>query len=468
MGDDEEQSVIHKHYSIPRLNPPDKFDFNDPGQWSRWKARWGRYREASRLCEQEDKEQINTLVYTLGPQAEDVILARNITEDTHDNLIKAFDDYFGVRTNTIAERAKFNRLVQGEDGMDVFINKLYRQAEYCDYKALREELIRDRLVVGVMDDTLSSQLQAVTDLTLAAAVTMCRQFESAKQAQSVVRPSSSSSAKSSEVDSVESNGKIRRNQKFNRAKTTQSYTATGTRDRDNIPQRCHRCGRGPHQKSNCPALNSVCNHCRKHGHWKVMCRLLSKVHEVHEADESDSDTQFLGEVKQHSRPTNNQSWSVRLYITFNNNDEIVKEFKLDTGAEVSICGVDSYSGDYHKLFKPDKKLVGPGNTVLPVLGFVNAKLRVSDKSIVEKVYVVDNQVANLLSKNACIGLGLISCDANHVYNVCTVPDNVSNNDWVSEYSDIFKGLGRLSDPYTMSNQLLYMYHTKCQCPVCRW
>ena len=156
MGDSDSEdgaAVVHKHYSIPRLNPPDKFDFNDPGQWSRWKARWLRYREASRLCEQAEKEQINTLVYTLGPQAEDVILAKAIPEDTHDNLIKSFDDYFGIRTNTIVERAKFNRLIQGQDGMDIFINRLYRQAEYCEYGNLREELIRDRLVVGVTDDT---------------------------------------------------------------------------------------------------------------------------------------------------------------------------------------------------------------------------------------------------------------------------------------------------------------------------
>ena len=134
--DEDETPVVHKHYSAPRLNPPNNFEFTDPGQWTRWRARWLRYREASRLCDQSEKEQINTFVYTLGPQAEDVILAKAVPEDTHDNLLKAFDTYFGVRTNTIVERAKFNKLVQGHDGMDIFINKLYRQAEYCEYGQL--------------------------------------------------------------------------------------------------------------------------------------------------------------------------------------------------------------------------------------------------------------------------------------------------------------------------------------------
>ena len=50
--------------------------------------------------------------------------------------------YFGIRKNLISERAKFNKLTQGTDAMDVFIHKLYHQAENCDYQALREELIK--------------------------------------------------------------------------------------------------------------------------------------------------------------------------------------------------------------------------------------------------------------------------------------------------------------------------------------
>ena len=41
------------------------------------------------------------------------------------------DNYFSVRTNTIVEKARFNKLVQNGDGIDTFIKKLYRQTEYC-------------------------------------------------------------------------------------------------------------------------------------------------------------------------------------------------------------------------------------------------------------------------------------------------------------------------------------------------
>ena len=82
----------------------------------------------------------------------------------------------------------------------------------------------------------------------------------------------------------------------------------------------------------------------------------------------------------------------------------MREYKLDTGAEVSVCGVDSYSGELDKLHKPDKNLVGLGSITLNMLGFVNATLRVCNKSIVEKIYVVRSQVTNLLSKHASMQL----------------------------------------------------------------
>ena len=40
-----------------------------------------------------------------------------------------------------------------------FITDLYRLAEFCEYGSLRDEMIRDRLVVGLRNDKLSEKLQ---------------------------------------------------------------------------------------------------------------------------------------------------------------------------------------------------------------------------------------------------------------------------------------------------------------------
>lgn len=50
-------------------------------------------------------------------------------------------------------------------------------AESCDYSTLKDELIRDRIVIGVSDSRTSERLQLVSDLTVDKALEMARQAE---------------------------------------------------------------------------------------------------------------------------------------------------------------------------------------------------------------------------------------------------------------------------------------------------
>ena len=59
--------------------------------------------------------------------------------------------------------------------MENFITDLYRLAEFCEYESLRDEMIRDRLVVGLSNDKLSEKLQMNSGLTLEEAVQQARQ-----------------------------------------------------------------------------------------------------------------------------------------------------------------------------------------------------------------------------------------------------------------------------------------------------
>ena len=75
--------------------------------------------------------------------------------------------FFKVRRNVIFERARFNRRCQREgEPIDTYIMELYKLTENCDYGALTAEMIRDRIVVGIRDETLSKRLQLDPDLTL--------------------------------------------------------------------------------------------------------------------------------------------------------------------------------------------------------------------------------------------------------------------------------------------------------------
>ena len=56
--------------------------------------------------------------------------------------------------------------------VDSFIMSLYRLAEHCNYRDLHDEMIRDRIVVGLRDSNLSERLQIDPELTLDKAITM--------------------------------------------------------------------------------------------------------------------------------------------------------------------------------------------------------------------------------------------------------------------------------------------------------
>ena len=70
---------------------------------------------------------------------------------------------------------------------DSFITALYGLAEHCDYGALHDEMIRDRIVVGIRDVTLSERLQMDSTLNLEKAITSVRQSKAVKSQQATLR-----------------------------------------------------------------------------------------------------------------------------------------------------------------------------------------------------------------------------------------------------------------------------------------
>lgn len=70
-----------------------------------------------------------------------------------------------------------------------FIAAVYKLAEHCQYGAMQEELIRDRLVVG--SSGLSDSMQMDSELTLTKAVLKIRQHEEIKKQQPIVHDTTS-------------------------------------------------------------------------------------------------------------------------------------------------------------------------------------------------------------------------------------------------------------------------------------
>ena len=77
------------------------------------------------------------------------------TKKKYAKVKEKFDNHFIVRRNVIFERAKFNKRKQEDsENVDNFVTSLYTLSEHCGYNDLREEMIRDRIVIRIKDANL--------------------------------------------------------------------------------------------------------------------------------------------------------------------------------------------------------------------------------------------------------------------------------------------------------------------------
>ena len=215
------------------------------------------------------------------------------------------DGFFQVRKNIIYEHARFNRRVQqADESVEQFITNLYQLAEYCEYGNLRDEMIHDRIVVGIRDSALSERLQLDSDLTLDKAKKLVCQREAVHEHQQFL------SGKSIEGTMVEAVSKGKRQ------------------------QLCTRCGKGAHPHQACPAREAICHKCSKKGHDSSVChsKFIATI-----SEESDSlETAYLDTLEE-SKPIQS-SWTC--HIELNGKTTL---FKIDTGAKVSAVTEQTFN-----------------------------------------------------------------------------------------------------------------------------
>ncbi|UYV60827.1 K02A2.6-like [Cordylochernes scorpioides] len=214
------------------------FDFSTPNEWPKWRKRFERYLEVSGMKKKEEADKIDLFMYLMGDRADDIFRTFKFEKEEEatkiDSVLKAFDSHFCVRKNIIYERAKFNsRIQEDREPVDEFITSLYKLADSCEFEGLHEQLIRDRIVVGVRDKALSERMQLDSELTLENAVKMVRQQEAVRQQQvDLQRPSTSQKVNQVKFNSKKQSPK--QQQQPSRKKEKSAKTRLEELDKDDI------------------------------------------------------------------------------------------------------------------------------------------------------------------------------------------------------------------------------------------
>ena len=356
-----------------------------------------------------------------------------VDESTVYETVKAkFEDYFIVRHNTIYERAKFNvRTQQGGEAIDGFITDLHTLSEHCQYGALREELIRDRIVVGIKDKGLSEKMQMNRNLTLAIATDMSRHSAQVKtQAKEIY-----GTGEKGEISALNSRTQPGRGRGYTRGRGRgrgNNRTPSTPQQKDVGDKQCQWCGGPTHDRSQCPARNAQCHRCKTKGHYGKVCKRRSinelAQQELEYTDYTDYEEVFLGAVQ-----TDQGKWTVPVQV-----DGHDITFRVDTGADVSVVSKAVFDSifPHTKLQPPSKTIKGADKKPIKPHGCFKASVTFKDKKVNEEIYVFQN-ANNLLSGTASHNLGIVAF-------VGVVVEE--------EFPSLFSGLGKLEATYDIKLQ----------------
>ena len=380
---------------MAKFNAPSSFPFDKPSEWPDWRQRFMRYRTATKLDKEDGSVQVSCLVYSMGNEAENIFRSFDFTTAAHQNdfdrVLGKYDEYFVPRRNVIHERACFHQRVQrpGEKA-ETFIRALYELSEHCEFGASREENIRDRIVVGVLDKDVSRKLQLTKDLTLAVTIETVRQAEEVMTQISIQGGAAGTSGSVQEVA-----------QKQGRH-TNRSYKSKGG---NKWQGQCGRCGKKKHNENEtCPAKKSTCNKCAKVGHWGLVCRSKRLVREVvaEPQEQQQFHPYFLGAVNK--KESTAEQWVIELQV-----GSTPVDFKIDTGADVTVISEATYNSltPSTPLEPSHIPLEGPGGK-LKCIGRIESTVTYKGKTLPLTAYIVSGPtVNNLLSRETSVQLNLV-------------------------------------------------------------
>ena len=186
MSDDEELEELRPPPPMLQNVPfPPKLEIrgNLANNWKRFKRVWCNYEIASRLIKQGREERTATLLTCLGPDALEIVDGLNFASDLErtnpEVVIQKLETFCIGETNETYERYQFNKRDQElNESIDSYVSVLRNLAKTCNYGTLEENLIRDRIVMGIRENSTRKRLLQESELTLNRCIDICRANES--------------------------------------------------------------------------------------------------------------------------------------------------------------------------------------------------------------------------------------------------------------------------------------------------
>ena len=415
--------------------------------WKTFRREWKFYELAAGIHKKAQEVRVASLLNVIGKEGMDMYETFQWENSSDalkiDKVLEKFEERCVPARNETYERYVFFKREQlSNESLDSYITTLMKLSESCGFGALRESLVRDRLILGVKDDRVREKLLGKRDLDLNKAI---ETIKASQVTHSRATEISEEFSANEDINAVGQSSKPKRGKGSRRKPPSKAPSKI---------KECLFCG-GTHalERKLCPASGQKCKKCGKEGHFAVKCRSKSEDAKVHLVEQEEV-------FYVHSVSGKDQAL---VSLTLNGSASVT--FQIDTGSSANILPLQDYiraTKDYSKanIVPKDITLVMHDRSKRKALG--SARLEVAHKGSKHELnfVIVDQEVTPLLGLKSSQGMGLVKIMVpgvdTPVNNVVAAPkiesavsENVTKDPVLSPFADVFQGIGCLPGEYSI-------------------
>ncbi|UYV76620.1 K02A2.6-like [Cordylochernes scorpioides] len=276
-------------------------------------------------------KQVPVLLAVIGPKlfklAEDLAAPEKLETKSFDEIVALLNKHLAPTPRVIPARYNFFKSSQEEETISQFMATLRGLAEPCKFGSMLNEMLRDKLVVGVRSENLQKRLlQEGDDATLDKIYEIALSYEAAERDLLSMK----------KVD----------------------YADVNVHDVKKLNSACSHCGRHNHLSNKCFFKNAKCHECGKIGHIKPACKnRKTKYAKIQNGSKA---TRKINVVE--------ASKNGKYFITLNVDNKNI-QFEFDTGSCHTLMPINLYKKLWNKkIFPINLHLKSYSNTKIDVIG----------------------------------------------------------------------------------------------------
>ena len=408
-------------------------------------------------------ENLKTAMFlsVIGEDALEMFDGMDFTPETDRRILSKvvgkFEEFCIGETNETYERFIFNCRDQEEnESIDQYVTVLRKLAQTCNFcSCLHDSLIRDRLVLGIRDESIRKKLLQEKKLSLSRAIDVGRSGETTNIRLKELKNKTPISETDDEVNAVRKSDRQRRDTEMIRS--------------------CRFCG-GKHRRGDCPAYGQTCKKCGRRNHFSQVCQqrnpsqkfksanMVTQSQQPNLSDDDSGDsimTVDLAPQLEEVLVVESQQLKSKIHVTMKIKGGHETIFQVDTGATCNVIRAGELRGTKYErnITQTNQVLKMYNSSPLKPVGKCRVQLtnpRNEKKYKAEFIVVRDNDASiNLIGSRAAQQMQLILVnhenllsEANEAVHAVQTPSEfgLTEEEIRTKYADVFQGLGELREP----------------------